>query len=320
MRTSSLLRSLPLAAALLAAATCAGAAYAEEPAAGADAPKAEAPAAEPAKAEPAKAEEPKAEPAPEAKPEPKPEAKPSKAKKADDMPDLGGAGAIDQDMYGIGDDSVPPGSRMEWAVRRDIRVVQKRAVIKEGRHGFSLITGVVPNDDFWTYVVGGLGYNYYVSEDLALAVHGAYTADIASSLPDKLQGKRDDGGYELKVRLPQTLLGYASAGADWNLMHGKIRFFSTRLFEFDLALCVGIGAIATKVTVQNAVEAKTRVDPGGNVGGYAQFYLTERLAFRIDFHQLFYPAYDDKKDTPTGGLSHPLATTIALTYFTAPPQ
>ncbi len=306
MRTPLLFRTLPLAAALLASAAIAGAAFADDTTPAGDAPAAEAPKVDDVKAD----STPKAEPV----------AKPAKAKKGEDMPDLGTAGGVDQDIYGIGDDVVPPGSRMEWAVRRDIRVVQKRAVIKEGRHGFSLITGVVPNDDFWTYVVGGLGYNYYVSEDLALAVHGAYTADIASSLPGKLQGKRDDGGYELKVRLPQTLLGYASAGADWNLMHGKIRFFSTRLFEFDLALCVGIGAIATKVTVQNAVDAKTRVDPGGNVGGYAQFYLTERLAFRIDFHQLFYPAYDDKKDTPTGGLSHPLATTIALTYFTAPPQ
>lgn len=273
------------------------------------------PASDTPKAEEPSAEAPKAE-AP--KPEPKPEPK-KKPKKDEAMPDLG-AGGMDADAYGIADELVPAGSRMEWATRRDIRVVQKRAVIKEGRSGFSLIGGVVPNDDFWTYVVGGLGYNYYLSEDLAIAVSAAYTYDAPSSLPEKLQGKRDDGGYELKVRLPQTLQGYASAGVDWNLMHGKIRFFSTRLFEFDLALCVGLGAIATKVTVQTATAPATRIDPGGTVGGYAQFYLTERLAFRIDFHQLFYPAFNDKSGKGDGGLSHPLATTLALTWFTAPPQ
>lgn len=276
--------------------------------------------AQEAPAEPASAEPAEAAPAEPATPPPAPtKAAADKQAEAADTPTLGGA---DADLYGISNDAVPPGSRLDWAERRDIRVVQKRAVVKEGRHGFSLVGGVVPNDDFWTYVAGGLGYNYYFSEDLALSVHGAYSYGVQSSLRQKLEGTRDEGGYGLEVRLPQTLLGYASVGVDWNLLHGKIRFFSTRLVEFDLALCMGIGAVMTKVTTQQSGEAdaKVRPDAAGNLGGYVQFYLTDQLAFRLDVHQLFFPAFNDKSGDATGGLSHPLATTLALTWFTSAPQ
>lgn len=279
--------------------------------AGGDAKPAEPQADVPAEAPPAE------EPKPEPKPQPKPEPKAKKTKEA--MPDLGGASGGEVDVYGIGDDLVPPGSRMDWAKRRDIRVVQKREVVKEGRHGLSVLAGVVPNDDFWTYISGGLGYNYYFSEDLALNVHAVYTYDKATSLRTKLESNRPEG-YELQVRLPQTLVGYTSAGIDWNLLHGKIGFFGTKLGEFDMALCFGVGAVSTKVTTQQFPAGIMRIDAAGNVGGYLQFYLSERFALRLDYHHLFYPAFDDAKNDSSGGLARPLAVTAALTWFTAPPQ
>lgn len=308
------------------------------PAAAAEDPPAEEGKAEPGKSEHGKSEPGKtepakdaaAEPAKDAAAEPKPEpapgedpvtpvAKPTpKAKPTVAMPDLGGASG-DQDIYGLSDDLVPPGSRLDWAKRRDIKVVQKRSVVKEGRHGLSLLIGAVPNDDFWTYITAGLGYNYYFSEDLALNVHGVYTAEQATSLRNKLQGQRPEG-FELQVRLPQTLTAYGSAGADWNLLHGKIGFFGTQLGEFDVALCFGVGAVVTTVTTQAFPLGKQRIDAAGNVGASAQFYLSEHFALRADYHQLFYPGFNDQKNDASGGLAHPLAVFIGLTYFTAPPQ
>lgn len=299
------------------------------PDAAAEDPPAEEAQTEPSKTEPGKPEtaepakdaaaEPKPEPAPGEDPAATPVAKPTpKARPTVAMPDLGGTSG-DQDIYGLSDDLVPPGSRLDWAKRRDIKVVQKRAVVKEGRHGLSLLIGAVPNDDFWTYITAGLGYNYYFSEDLALNIHGVYTAEQATSLRNKLQGQRPEG-FELQVRLPQTLTAYASAGADWNLLHGKIGFFGTQLGEFDVALCFGVGAVVTTVTTQAYPLGKQRIDAAGNVGASAQFYLSEHFALRADYHQLFYPGFNDQKNDASGGLAHPLAVFIGLTYFTAPPQ
>ncbi len=261
-------------------------------------PDVAAPAAEPAKA-------------PETKPEPE---------KAPDVsnPTSGG------DLYGLTNDDVPPGGRIEWARRRDIRVVQKRSMLKEARHSFSLLAGVVPNDDFYTYVVGGLGYAYYLSEDLAITLHGAYTFDQQTSLQSSLTAPRPEGPG-LEVRLPQKLQGLAVAGIDWNLMHGKIGYFSTRLTEFDIALSFGVGAVRTGITNQGDIDPKTlaqiyhyQFDPAGALGAGVLFYLSNSWALRLDYHQYFYPAL---RGAPGGGgVSYPIAGTIAVTYFTDAPQ
>lgn len=283
---------------------------ADKPADGAAEKAADAPAAEPAKAEPGKGD---GAPADATKPEPAVDKK-KKPTSPDIMGDTG-----DQDLYGVSDDAVPPGARMEWAKRRDIKVIQKRAVVKEGRHSVSFLGGVVPNDDFWTYLTGGLGYNYYFSEDLALHVQGAYTYDQPTSLRAKLESNRPEG-YELNVRLPQTLQGYATAGVDWNLMHGKFSFFGTGLNEFDAALSFGVGGVATRVTKKGVLEPAYRFDAAGSVGSYLQFYIADRWALRVNVHQLYYPAFDDVEGKATAGVSRPISFTLSLTWFTAPPE
>lgn len=271
--------------------------------------------APPAAGEPAKGDPTPGDAAPA---EPAKTAPPAEKKKKPASPDIMGETG-DQDLYGVSDDAVPPGARMEWAKRRDIKVIQKRAVVKEGRHSVSFLGGVVPNDDFWTYLAGGLGYNYYFSEDLALHVQGAYTYDQPTSLRAKLESNRPEG-YELNVRLPQTLQGYATAGVDWNLMHGKFSFFGTGLNEFDAALSFGIGGVATRVTKKGFLEPAYRVDAAGSVGTYLQFYLADRWALRVNLNQLYYPAFDDVEGTATAGVSRPIAFTVSLTWFTAPPE
>ncbi len=309
-------RSWRTAAAALLAGTSLAAlpAQAQEPPAEKAEPAAEKSADAPAD-KPADAAAPEGDKTEPAKTEPAP-TKPAKAKAA--VPDMMGDTG-DQDLYGVSDDAVPPGARMEWAKRRDIKVIQKRAVVKEGRHSVSFLGGVVPNDDFWTYITGGLGYNYYFSEDLALHVQGAYTYDQPTSLRAKLESNRPEG-YELNVRLPQTLQGYATAGVDWNLMHGKFSFFGTGLNEFDAALSFGIGGVATRVTKKGVLEPAYRFDAAGSVGSYLQFYIADRWALRVNVHQLYYPAFDDVEGTATAGVSRPISFTLSLTWFTAPPE
>ena len=286
-----------LAASCALVASAAPAFAADEPAAGA-APAETAPAeAAPAEAAPA-------------------EAKPAEAKPA--VPDVGGAV---ESAYGISDDAVPPGSRLDWAARREIRVIQKRAILKEGRHGLSISAGVVPNDDFFAYVAMGLGYQYYFSEDLALRIRANYTLPQQTSLQNSLTLPRPDGPG-LEVRLPQTLLGYALAGVDWNLLHGKFGFFTTKLIEFDLSLNFGVGAVMTKIVDQLDLTHPTYApDPAGNVGATMQIYISDRLALGLDYTQLFYPKLADLfgggNHPGKGGVSHPLAATISLTWFTS---
>lgn len=265
----------------------------------------------PAATEPVAAEPAKAEPAPEAKAAPAAPTEATPAAKEEAKPDVG-ASAPTSDDYGYTEDAVPMGGRLDWAGRREIKVIQKRAVLKEARHAFTLQAGVVPNDDFFVYPLIGGGYQYFFSEDLALDIHGAYALENRTSLQDSLQKPLASGGPGLEVRLPQTLNAYATAGVDWYLLHGKFGFFTTKLTEFDLSINFGIGGVQTKVTDIAGKDA-TRFDPAGEIGAELMFYLASNLGLRAGFRQNFYPAEG-------GGVSYPISTTLSLTYFTAAPQ
>lgn len=223
----------------------------------------------------------------------------------------------DDSLYGITEGAVRPGASQEWANIRKIRVVQKRMMIKEGRHGFALFGGFAPNDDFFAYLTTGLRYNYYFSEDLALEVSGGYAFDFGTPLQEQLERSRQDGGPGLFVRLPQVLVATSSVSVIWNLLHGKLGFFDTALAEFDVGLTFGIGAIVTEVTPQNESLAKEmRVDPNGNIGLTFNFYLTKQWAFRMDMRQFFYAAVNDPRIAQVGGVARPLMMTLGVQWFT----
>ena len=224
---------------------------------------------------------------------------------------VGDAGA-DLSGYGVSDDAVPPGGRMDWARRRQIRVIQKRAMLKEARHQFTLLGGVVPNDDFFAYIAMGLAYNYYFSEAFSLDFSAAYTLDQKTSLEDTLEEGRPEGP-SLLVRLPQTLESYAAVAVIWNLLHGKLGFFDTRLSEFDFGLVFGLGANTTIIQGKGEGQVLRKIDANGNVGACGLFYLSENWALRVDYRQFFYPKEG-------GGVSFPISATLGLSYFTAAPE
>lgn len=232
---------------------------------------------------------------------------PAAAEAKSDIPDVTAGSSMS--AYGVSDGAVPPGGTIEWATRRKIRVIQKREVLKQGRHGFSLNLGVVPNDDFFAYATGALGYSYYFSEDLALELVGAGTYPSKTSLEASLQASRPDGP-DLIVRLPETLRGYTSAAVTWYFLHGKLGFFDTNLIEFDAGINFGIGANATFAEEKDGATSLL-IKPNGNIGLAMLFYVGERWAIRWDYKQLFYPMKG-------GGVAFPISTTLGLAWFTAP--
>jgi outer membrane beta-barrel protein len=292
------IRQLPLllAAMLFAAPAFGQAADPAQPApGGADATAVEpAPAADPVAAEPAAAD-------------PAAAGEDTAAAKAPDVPDVGGG--TDMRAYGVTEGAVPMGGTLEWAIRRKIRVMQKRAVLKQGRHGLSLNAGVVPNDDFFAYVTGALGYSYFFSEDLALELNAAYTYPAKTSLEASLEASRPDGP-DLIVRLPETLRGYTAASVTWYVLHGKLGFFTTNLIEFDVGVNFGVGANATFAEEKDETTSLL-IKPNGNIGLAMLFYVSERWAVRWDYKQLFYPMKG-------GGVAFPISTTLGLAWFTAP--
>ena len=214
---------------------------------------------------------------------------------------------------------IPPIDRQfdkYWAKTRQIRNVHKRLFLKDGRHEFSIYSGVIPNDEFFNYVPLGLRYDWYFTEDFALEIAGSYIFSMKTDLEGFLEGILPPG--RLNAELPQFLEWQAGGGVLWTPLHGKVGAFSTLLGHFDFGIFLGVMAIGTKVQKEGDPEQGRRVDVGGNVGATVRVYVHDYIAIRVDYRHYFYNARD--ADDNSRGLSTPAEITIGLSFFTPAPE
>jgi len=191
---------------------------------------------------------------------------------------------------------------------REVQVLQKRKYRKEDRFEFTLFTGVIPNDEFTTYVPLGGRADYFFAEDFGIELWGSYLIRISSDLKDFLERNFNQS---LLVELPQQLTWLAGANFLWSPIHGKFGLLSEKLAHFDMHLAFGVGAVGTQVT--RLQETVGKVDIAGNVGLGLRFFLSEDIALRFDYRQYFYAA-------DGGGLSHPAELTLGISFFTSAPE
>ncbi len=199
-----------------------------------------------------------------------------------------------------------------WGRERDIRVIEKRAFEKDGRHEFSLLVGIAPNDPFFNYYPVGLRYDYYFLESLALEVAGAYVFHPESNLRSFITKTFRAGGLK-GVRLPQRVEWYAGANVYWAPIYGKLAIFTSKISSFDLGFILGAAAIGSHVAEAGVFKRKSNPDVAGVAGLGFHFYLTELLALRADYRHYVFKAYD-------GGARFMAEITLGFAVFTAAPK
>lgn len=191
---------------------------------------------------------------------------------------------------------------------RDIHTLQKRLYRKEDRAEFELYSGVIPNDEFYTYYPLGLRADYFFAEDFGAEVWGSYLIRVNSDLEDFLE---ENFRNSLRVNVTQSLQWLAGANFLWSPLHGKLGFFTDKLAHFDMHLAFGVGTIGT--TVRNLGVEDSKIDVGGNVGLGLRFFLSQSVTLRFDYRQFFYAA-------EAGGLSHPVELTLGVSFMTSAPE
>ncbi len=197
---------------------------------------------------------------------------------------------------------------------REVDALQKRLYRKDQRWEFELYTGVIPNDEFFSYYPLGGRVDYFFAEDFGLEVWGSYLIRVASDLESFLE---DNFNESLIVDVPESLQWLAGVNFLWSPVHGKLGIFTDTLGHFDVHLAFGAGVIGT--TVRQLEKEESRIVPAGNVGVGMRFFLTESIALRFDYRQFFYAAAQLDNGTG-GGLSHPAELTLGVSFMTAAPE
>jgi len=199
--------------------------------------------------------------------------------------------------------------RMYWGTEmREVDALQKRLYRKDQRWEFELYSGVIPNDEFYSYYPLGGRIDYFFAEDFGAEVWGSYLIRVSSELESFLE---DNFNESLIVDIPQSLQWLAGANFLWSPIHGKLGLFTDTLAHFDVHLAFGAGVIGT--TVRQLDQNASKVDVAGNVGLGMRFFLTDSIALRFDYRQFFYAAEG-------GGLSHPAELTLGVSFLTAAPE
>jgi len=196
-----------------------------------------------------------------------------------------------------------------WGQKREVKVIQKRLFMKDGRHEFGLFVGTIPNDEFLLYYPIGGRYNYYFSEDIGIELFGAYLFEQQSDLSNFL-ADRDSFNISIQTHLPQILRWTAGVEGLWSPLHGKVGLFTTKLAHFDWHIALGAGALGSTVaTREEGGDRKSKIDVAGNAGTGLRFYLSDSIALRLEYRNYFYAAEQ-------GGVSHPAEITLGAAFFT----
>ena len=195
-----------------------------------------------------------------------------------------------------------------WAQNREIESIQRRLYSKDSRHEFTLFIGIIPNDEFFTYMPIGARYDYFFTEDIAAELWGDYIFSFDSNLKNFLE---HNFRASMLTDIPQSLQWMAGVDAVWSPIHGKFAIFGTKLAHFDVHIAVGAGALGTVVRKLDKEEPK--VDIAGNIGLGFRIFLLDFMALRFDYRQFFYAA-------ETGGVAKPAEFSLGLSFFTPAPK
>lgn len=197
-----------------------------------------------------------------------------------------------------------------WGKERDIRVIEQRAFEKDGRHEFSLLFGVAPNDPFFYYIPVGLRYDYYLLESVAVEFAGAYVFHPESSLRSFIKSNFLGVAH---VCLPQRVEWYAGMNVYWAPIYGKLAIFTSKISSFDLGFILGAAAIGSHIEEGGVFKRKSTPDPAGYAGLGFHFFISDLFALRADYRHYVFPAND-------GGARTMAEITFGFAVFTKAPK
>lgn len=127
-------------------------------------------------------------------------------------------------------------------LKENIKAVQQRFIIKDGRFEVMPFWSFTLNDQFVAHPGPGLALNYYITEALAVGVNGMYYDPFNVDSAFNAQVRR-----AARVGVPLTEYQWgAAANVTYVPANGKFAGFQNFIFHYDAYVVGGIGAISTR--------------------------------------------------------------------------
>lgn len=189
-----------------------------------------------------------------------------------------------------------------WGSRREIKVVQKRLVEKDGRFELMPYASIVPNDDFIVYYPLGLRLGYHFSEAFAVEGSFAYALDVDTGLAEFLE----TGGPGLRrAAIQEQISMFYNVNILWAPLYGKLSLLGYKLTHFETYVGLGFGMFHTTEYPADDPEGNPKVKPSGNTVLGFRWFITDHFNIRTEYRQYFFQKYN-------GGVSIPAELSLGL--------
>lgn len=201
-------------------------------------------------------------------------------------------------------------------------VVRNKLLMRQGRHeinpGFGAIfTGRYYKEFFFT-----IGYQYHMTDWLALGANGGYALPIKTGLADDVESERSTD--VLAFSIPATHLG-AMADVHISLVpsSGKLLLFGQPL-QYDFHMNIGAAALQVLWNKDAAsdVPANDEFVIAPMLGGGFRLFLTQGVALSLDMTDYFAQMYvaapveaDNKIVVPERTWTHNLSAMLTVNIF-----
>ncbi len=197
-----------------------------------------------------------------------------------------------------------------------VDVVQGRVFRKRGRHEFSLMGGVIPNNQFLMFETLEARYAYHFREGIAFEVSGtkawsqekAILEDLATiPCPSPNSDLDGDGNPEPGGICPVTLqdqpdpVGYSYFGnLIWSPIYGKFALFSKKILHFDIYILAGAGMFDNQRSRRFAFD----------VGFGTRIFVNDWFAVRAEFKNITV-----REEAPFSHIVHNRSFGLGVSFF-----
>lgn len=193
-----------------------------------------------------------------------------------------------------------------WAERRTVRVIQRRLYPTDGEFQLTLFVGSIPNDPFVNYWPIGLRAGYWLSESIAVELHGSFMGDIFKKDTELAQFLEAENVNPF----PRDRQLYrAGANVLWTPLYGKFSFLGTKLAHFDWYIGAGVNVVGTENPAEgDTTSTFTSIAPEASIITGWNLHLHERWALRLDYRQGILPR-------DGGGVAYPSEISLGASVF-----
>jgi len=193
-----------------------------------------------------------------------------------------------------------------WGKKREVKVVQRRSYVKDGKIDLTLNTGIIPNDDFLVYYLTGLRVGYHFAESFSVEGSFNYAVDSLSGLSDYLRNQSSIGLKDAQIR--EFIKFFYNVSVLWSPVYGKISVLGQKLAHFNMYTGLGIGMMHTEgyESPENP-DAQPQTKPSANAILGFRWHLTDMLSLRTEYRHFFF------EKIAASELSTPIALNVGLT-------